>query len=78
MTDAKELTIAYEDGYTSCIEDVNDEIEIVVKRTDFNSLESLQGAMNHLILFGYHKLMEQLRKEEENPPQVLIFFTLPE
>lgn len=78
-SDAKKLTLAYEDGYTEAIEDFNEEIDIVVKKTDFMDVESLQNAVNHLILFGYHKYMEQLRKEEkEEEVQTTILFVTPE
>ena len=77
--DAKELTLAYEDGYTDAIEDFNEEIDIVVKKTNFMDVESLQNTINHLILFGYHKYMEQLRKEEkEEEVQITILFVTPE
>lgn len=78
-SDAKKLTLAYEDGYTKAIEDFNEEIDIVVKKTNFMDVESLQNAVNHLILFGYHKYMEQLRKkEEEEEVQITILFVTPE
>lgn len=78
-SDAKKLTLAYEDGYTEAIEDFNEEIDIVVKKTNFMDAESLQNAVNHLILFGYHKYMEQLRKEEEEEEvQITILFVTPE
>lgn len=78
-SDAKKLTLAYEDGYTEAIEDFNEEIDIVVKKTDFMDVENLQNAVNHLILFGYHKYMEQLRKEEkEEEVQTTILFVTPE
>lgn len=79
-SNAKKLTLAYEDGYTEAIEDFNEEIDIVVKKTNFMDVESLQNAVNHLILFGYHKYMEQLRKEkeEEEEVQITILFVTPE